>query len=382
LASGGDVKQVAKQIVARYDTGDRLAVVVSAMADTTDTYLKLARQVDDKASGRELDVLLSVGERISIAMLALAINSEREGLAVSLTGAQAGVITDTQHTAARIVEVRATRVRDILSEDRIPIIAGYQGITTEKNISTLGRGGADATAVALAIALSAERVEFMKDVAGISTADPKEIPAARVIEQMSYTEALEITGCGAKILQLPAVELAAEHKMPLAVGDGRSGKVGTIVSSRPLERRSLTAIVLVPSVTYYPLPDIPFAILEILRTEGIHPLAVSWGRGGGDLVLSRADAATVWSNSAIETHLGAGRELSFVTLVGPGAGSSGTIFARAVHCLSSFSRQCHGLLLSETRFSGLLEENAAKAFARAAHHEFFENETEPAADRV
>ncbi len=382
MASAGDVKQVAKQIVARYNAGDRLAVVVSAMGETTDTYLKLARQVDENASGRELDVLLSVGERISIAMLALAINAEREGLAVSLTGAQAGIITDTQHTAARIVEVRAQRVRYILSEGRIPIIAGYQGVTTEKNISTLGRGGADATAVALAIALSAERVEFMKDVSGISTADPKEIPAARVIEQMSYTEALEITGCGAKILQLPAVELAAEHKMPLAIGDGRTGEIGTIVSSHPLARRSLTAIVLVPSVTYYPLPDIPFAILDILRSEGIHPLAVSWGPGGGDLVLSRADAAAVWSNSTIETHLGAGRELSLVTLIGPGAGSSGTIFARATQCLSSFSRQCHGLLLSETRFSGLLEENAARAFARTAHQEFFEKNAEPVADRV
>lgn len=374
LAAAEDVKAVAAQIVARYDAGDRLAVVVSAMADTTDKYLSLARDANENASGRELDVLLSVGERISIAMLALAINAIRDGLAVSLTGAQAGVITDTQHTAASIVEVRALRVREALQNGQIPIIAGYQGITTEKNISTLGRGGADATAVALAIALGAERVEFMKDVKGISTADPKEIPAAKVIPQMGYAEALELTGCGAKILQLPAVELAAEHKMPLAVGNGRTGKIGTIISDRPLTRRTLTAIVLVPSVTHYQLPDTPFTLLDGLRREGIHPLAVNWGPGGGDLVLSRADAASIWSNPALEAHLGAGRELSMVTFVGPGAGSSGIIFAKASLCLNSYAHQCHGLLLSETRFAVLLEEHAARAFARAAHTEFFEKD--------
>lgn len=380
LASADDVKAVAAQIVARYDAGDRPVIVVSAMADATDKYLALARQANENASGRELDVLLSVGERISIAMLALAINAIREGLAVSLTGAQAGVITDTQHAAARIVEVRAQRVRDILSQGRIPVIAGYQGITTEKNISTLGRGGADATAVALAIALGAERVEFMKDVTGISTADPKLIPTARVIPQISYAEALELTGCGAKILQLPAVELAAQHKIPLAVGNGRTGRVGTIVSDHPLMRRTLTTIVFVPCVTHHQLPDIPFVLLDALRKEGIHPLVVSWGPGGGDLVLSRADAASIWSNPALEAHLGAGRELSLVTFVGPGTGSSGMIFAKASFCLSPFAHQCHGLLLSETRFAVLLEENAARAFARAAHAEFFEKDAATRSD--
>jgi len=370
----GDVKAVAAQIVARYDKGDRLAIVVSAMADTTDKYLALAREANKSASGRELDVLLSVGERISIAVLSLAINAIRRDLAVSLTGAQAGIITDTQHTTASIVEVRAQRVRDVLAEGRIPVIAGYQGITTDKNISTLGRGGADATAVALAIALGAERVEFMKDVAGISTADPKVIPAAQIIPQMSYGEALELTGCGAKILQLPAVELAAEHKMPLAIGDGRTGRVGTIVSDHPLAQRTLTAIVLVPSVTHYQLPDVPFGLLDALRKEGIHPLVVSWGPGGGDLVLSRSDAASIWSSPTLEAHLGTGRDLSLVTFVGPGAGSRGIIFAKASLCLKSFARQCLGLLLSETRFAVLLEEDAARAFARAAHSEFFERE--------
>ncbi|MFH1010848.1 MAG: aspartate kinase [bacterium] len=374
LASTDDIKAVAAQIVSRYDKGDRLAIVVSAMGDTTDKYLALARGVNESASGRELDVLLSVGERISIAMLALAINAIRKGLAVSLTGAQAGIITDTQHTAARIVEVRAQRVRDILAQGQIPVIAGYQGITTEKNISTLGRGGSDATAVALGIALGAERVEFMKDVAGVSTADPKEIPAARIIDELGYTEALELTGCGAKILQLPAVELAAEHKMPLAIGDVRTGQIGTIISQQPLAHRTLTAIVFVPSVTHFPLPDRPFGILDALRKEGIHPLGVSWGPGGGDLVLSRADAASVWSNPTLEAHLGAGRELSLVTLVGPGAGSSGIIFAKASFCLNAFIHQCQGLLLSETRFAVLLEENAARAFARAAHRQFFEED--------
>ena len=168
-------------------------------------------------------------------------------MAVSLTGAQAGIITDTVHTAAKIVEIRAQRVREVLDQNRIPIIAGYQGITTDKNISTLGRGGTDATAVGLAIALGAERVEFMKDVDGVQSADPKLIPTARVIDEISYEETLEMMGCGAKILQVPAVEMAVEYGVKLAVGNSKTGVAGTILTDRPLGRRTLTAVVLAPA---------------------------------------------------------------------------------------------------------------------------------------
>ena len=291
LATPEDIAQVARLIYERRRQGAQLVIVVSAMGDTTDRYLALARAVNPLPAGRELDVLLSVGERISIALLALALNALEPDVAVSLTGAQAGIITDTVHTAAKIVEIRALRVREVLDQGRIPIIAGYQGITTDKNISTLGRGGTDATAVGLAIALGAERVEFMKDVDGVQSADPKLIPAARVIEEISYEETLEMMGCGAKILQVPAVEMAVEYGVKLAVGNSKTGVAGTILTDRPLGRRTLTAVVLAPRVhcrLFESLKDLVRAV-ALLREQGRAPLLAGQSAGKGLLVLRPED---------------------------------------------------------------------------------------------
>ena len=276
LATAEDILQVARLVHARYKSGTQIVVVVSALADTTDQYVRMARAVNHDPRGRELDMLLSTGERIAIAMLALALNGIESEIAVSLTGAQAGIITDTVHTAARIIEVRPLRVKEVLDKHQIPIIAGYQGITTDKNISTLGRGGTDATAVALAVALGAERVEFMKDVDGVSSGDPKLIPVARTLEQLSYAEALEQMGCGAKILQVPAVEMAAEFKIPLAIGNSKTGIAGTIITDKPLARRTLTAVVQTPASVLQCKDTEEFdEISKAAREHGVIPLLAS-----------------------------------------------------------------------------------------------------------
>ena len=374
LAQPEDLQQVARLIYERFQSGTQLVIVVSAMGDTTDRYLNMARSVNKSASGRELDVLLSVGERISIAMLALALNSLQAGLAVSLTGAQAGIITDTIHTAANIVEIRPLRVREILDQGKIPIIAGYQGITIDKNISTLGRGGTDATAVALGVALGAERVEFMKDVDGIYSADPKLIPVARVIPELSYTEALEMMGCGAKILQVPAVELAAEQGVPLAVGNSRTGEYGSIISAKPLLRRTLTAVVLEPNVKslYFNCSKDLLDKVRNLAQCGCSPLLVVSAGDTNLIVLKQAEAerieaAGLSSDSASHPSSLIPHPLTLVTLVGPGVGGFGDLAAAVQDRLAVFDKHVVAMNLTESRLSVLLPNSPARLFSASAH---------------
>jgi len=366
LATAEDIRHVARIIYDRRKAGAQLVIVVSAMGDTTDRYLSMARGVNASPAGRELDVLLSVGERISIAMLALALNAIEEDLAVSLTGAQAGIITDTVHTAAQIVEIRPQRVREILDRGQIPIIAGYQGITTDKNISTLGRGGTDATAVGLAVALNAECVEFMKDVNGVQSADPKLIPSARVIPQMSYQEVLQMMGCGAKILQVPAVEMAAEHKVKLAIGNSKTGVAGTILTNKPLGRRTLTSVVLSENVQCY-LFDSTRSLtqaIEQLRELGRSPLSAGLSGGRGLLVLANESggAIPIFGKPEIPRE-----QLSLVTLIGPGVGSASELATTVQRKLSPFLEQTAAYHVTESRLSVLLPKEAARSFAASAH---------------
>jgi aspartokinase len=287
-------------------------------------------------------------------------------IAVSLTGAQAGIITDTVHTAAQIVEIRPLRVREILDQGKIPIIAGYQGITTDKNISTLGRGGTDATAVGLAVALGAESVEFMKDVDGVQSADPKLIPVARVIPQMSYEEALEMMGCGAKILQVPAVEMAAEHRIKLAIGNSKTGVAGTILTNRPLGRRTLTAVISALDV-HCLLFDSTHELLEataLLREEGRCALLISQSGGKGLLVLKSDDAHTLYMNGHPRVlH----EPLTLVTLIGPGVGGASELAERAQHKLAPYRDVIAALNLTESRLSVLLPATEARRFAESVH---------------
>jgi aspartate kinase len=324
----------------------------------------MARQVNSDPRGRELDVLLSTGERIAIAMLALALNGIESEIAVSLTGAQAGIITDTVHTAARIIEVRPLRVQEALAQGKIPVIAGYQGITTDKNISTLGRGGTDATAVALAVALSAERVEFMKDVDGVSSGDPKLIPVARTISQLSYSEALEQMGCGAKILQVPAVEMAAEFKVPLAIGNSKTGVAGTIITDKPLARRTLTAVVQTPASMLSCENGEEFEqISSAAREHGVIPLFTS--SGSGSLITFKV---------ADEPHLLFPKYASrfettydLIALFGPGVGGAGELADFTQSKLKNYRPQVRAQVSTENSLLVLIDRSVSREFAASAH---------------
>src|SRR6266480_2027220 len=203
------MKQVAERVMRTRRQGHDVVVVVSAMGDTTDDLLSLAKQVSANPDRRELDMLLTAGERISMALLSIAIR-ELGGDAISFTGSQSGIITNDRHVDARIIEVRPVRVQDELARGKIVVIAGYQGVSYRREVTTLGRGGSDTTAVAMAAALGAEYCEICSDVDGIYTADPRVVPNAKRIGTLSYEETQELAESGAKVLNAQAVEFAKD----------------------------------------------------------------------------------------------------------------------------------------------------------------------------
>jgi aspartate kinase len=270
VADAEGLKRVAKRIAETRKAGHDVVVVVSAMGDTTDELLDLAEKVVPVPSGRELDMLLTAGERISMALLAMAIKSL--GLeARSYTGSQAGMITDAQHGSARIVDVTPVRVREALDQGAVAIVAGFQGFNRGSgDITTLGRGGSDTTAVALAAALNADVCEIYTDVDGIFTADPRQVPAARKIDRISSEEMLELAAAGAKVLYIRAVEYARRHGVVIHVRSSFNNNEGTLVvnpeSGENVEEPMITGVAVDLSeakITVVGVPDVPGKAAQI-----------------------------------------------------------------------------------------------------------------------
>lgn len=243
LATTEQILDLAQRIVVRHEEGNQVVVVVSAMGKTTDGLVRQARELAEHPDPREMDMLVSVGERISIAMMSIAINGQRPGLAMSLTGSQIGLITDCNHGDARVLEIKGDRLRQALDEGKIAVVAGFQGVSTAREITTLGRGGSDTTAVAVAAALGADVCEIYSDVDGIYTSDPRLAPAARRLDTVDYETMLEMSAAGAKVLKDDAVEYARRLGVRIAAGSSQSGRIGTIVSSENLNRDALQAMV-------------------------------------------------------------------------------------------------------------------------------------------
>lgn len=270
VADAESIKRVAKRIVETRKAGNEVVVVVSAMGDTTDELLELAEQVVPVPSGRELDMLLTAGERISMALLAMAIKSLGVE-ARSYTGSQAGIITDPQHGSARITEVTPGRVREALDLGAVAIVAGFQGFNRGTgDITTLGRGGSDTTAVALAAALGAEVCEIYTDVDGVFTADPRVVPSARKIEVITSEEMLELAASGAKVLYIRAVEYARRHGVVLHVRSSFNNNEGTFVvgtkDGENMEEPIITGVAADLSeakITVVGVPDIPGKAAQI-----------------------------------------------------------------------------------------------------------------------
>jgi aspartate kinase len=235
VAGPARILAVAQRLAEARETGARVVGVLSAMGDSTDELLALAREVSPQPPERELDMLVSVGERVSCALAAMALIDLGHD-AVSLTGSQAGIVTDTSHGKAKIVEVRAQRIHEALERGAIVLVAGFQGVSTDAEVTTLGRGGSDTTAVALAASLGADVCEIFTDVEGVFTADPRVVPAAQKLSVLSYDEMLELSASGAHVLQLRSVEFARNHGVTLHVRSSFSDGEGTWVTSEESER--------------------------------------------------------------------------------------------------------------------------------------------------
>jgi aspartate kinase len=229
VADADKIKNVARRVAEARDAGDDVLAVVSARGKTTDGLVALAREISDRPDPREMDMLLSTGERISCALVAMALHDLGHG-ARSFTGSQAGILTDDSHTRAKILEIRAERLREALEVGHIVLVAGFQGMSTDRNVTTLGRGGSDTTAVALATALDAEVCEIYTDVTGVFTADPRIEPGARKLSLVSHEEMLEMAATGSRVLALRSVEFARRHDVPLHVRSSFLPEEGTWIT--------------------------------------------------------------------------------------------------------------------------------------------------------
>jgi aspartate kinase len=396
VADADGIKRVAQRIVATRKAGHSVVVVVSAMGDTTDELQDLADQVSPLPPGRELDMLLTAGERISMALLAMAIaNLGLEGR--SFTGSQAGVITDSAHGKARIIDVTPGRISTALGEGAIPIVAGFQGVSQNgKDITTLGRGGSDTTAVALAAALEADVCEIYTDVDGVFTADPRIVRTARRIPWISYEEMLEMAACGAKILQLRCVEYARRYGMPIHVRSSFSNRTGTTISeanegreAAGVEQAIISGVAHDRSeakITVVAVPDrvgVAAHIFRIVAAAGINIdmivqniSAATTGRTDISFTLPRDDgqAAMAALNGAqpdigFETLLYDDR-IGKVSLIGAGMRSHPGVSATFFGALADAAVNIEMISTSEIRISVVVDQKDVDIAVTAAHRAF------------
>ncbi len=372
------IQRVADRVAATRSSGKAVVVVVSAMGDTTDELLALAKQVSENPARRELDMLLSAGERISMALLSMALNA-RGIPAVSFTGSQSGIVTNDAHTSARIVEVRPFRVQDELERGRVVIVAGYQGVSYKREVTTLGRGGSDTTAVALAAALDAEACEIYSDVDGIYTADPRVVPDARRLAEISYEEMQELAEAGAKVLNAQAVEFAKERGIAIYARATRGGGE-TVVRRFP--PRTPGRVVGVTSETGLVLLEAdPFCTTTLLEVLDLHEA------GGKQFVLGgcRAPAWTSLLLSLENLHdfprlradlvdrLGEKARLiegvGAVSAIGAGINARFANLKNTLGVLATLGASLLGVSTSSFRISVLLPESAIPEAVRRLHAE-------------
>jgi len=277
VADTQKIKNVAKRVTETKKRGDHVVVVISALGDTTDRLVSLAHEITSRPREREMDMLLSTGEQISVALLSMAVH-DLGYEAISFTGAQVGIVTDAAHTKAKILDVKVGRILEELEKGSIVIVAGFQGVTLDDQITTLGRGGSDTTAVALAAALKADVCEIYTDVDGVFTADPRLVPEARKLDRVSYEEMLEMAATGARVLQLRSVEFARNYGVVIHVRSSFSEDEGTMIVSD--EERMEKAIISgvthdtgEAKVSVFDVPDRPGAaarLFQALSRENIN----------------------------------------------------------------------------------------------------------------
>ena len=396
VADADSVKRVARRIVETKRAGDDVVVIVSAMGDTTDELIDLAEQVSPTPAARELDMLLTAGERISMAVLAMAIH-DLGVEARSYTGSQAGLITDSAHGKAKIIDVTPGRIQAALADGAIPIVAGFQGVAQDtKDITTLGRGGSDTTAVALAAALGADVCEIYTDVDGIFSADPRIAPLARQVPRITYEEMLELAASGAKVLHLRCVEYARRFDLPIHVRSSFSNKTGTLVVSDtsvsegdPVEQPIIAGVAHDmgdAKVTVVGVPDKPGMAARMFRAladAGINldmivqnVSAVATGRTDVTFTCPQADGPKALAAlEAIESDINF-EELRYdegiakVSLVGAGMRSHPGVSATFFSALSDAGINVEMISTSEIRISVVTRAESAAEAVRAVHTAF------------
>lgn len=383
------IKAVARRIKEAADEGHRVVAVVSAMAGETDKLIGLARQVSESPDEREMDLLLSSGERISAALTALAIR-ELGLKSLSLTGRQVGIVTDTAHTKARIEKVTAERVRDAINEGVIPVVAGFQGISGASDVTTLGRGGSDLTAVAIAAALEADMCEIYTDVEGVYTADPAMVPGARKLDKVSYEEMLELASLGATVLQSRAVEFAKNYGVPLSVKSSFSGSPGTRVvkEDEEMEKIAVSGVAYdkdQAKITIMGVPDRPGIAARLFNAVADANLVVdmivqnisSDGKAADiSFTVSRTECKkAVELARDIAGDLGAKgvdlREgISKVSVVGVGMRTHSGVAAKMFETLAGNNINIMMISTSEIKISCVIEEKYTELAVRVLHDAF------------
>jgi aspartate kinase len=367
------LKAVGQRLVAAREAGNRVVAVLSAMGDSTDDLVRLAHEISPRPKARELDMLISVGERISCSLCAMAIHDLGHE-AISLTGSQAGIVTDTAHGKAKIVDIRARRIHEALDAERIVLVAGFQGVSTDYDITTLGRGGSDTTAVALAAALGAEACEIYTDVDGVHTADPRVVPNARKLHAVSYEEMLEMAASGARVLQLRSVEFARNHEVKLHVRSSFSEADGTWIrkeDARMLEKALISGVTHSLEQTVYRVQGTPVAqLFEALAAEGVNVDLVI--QTGPEIVFSAPERSE--TEAALEGLAGAQwsarDDLGQVSIVGAGMRSHPGVAARALSTLDELGIKPEIVTTSPIKIACFIPREQVEEAVRALHAAF------------
>jgi len=392
LENADRIKRVAEHIVATHARGDDVVVVASAMGDTTDELTDLAEQVCEVPPPRELDMLLTAGERISNALMAMAIHS-LGAHARSFTGSQAGMITTSKHGNARILQVNPARLRSALDEGAVVLVAGFQGVSQDsRDVTTLGRGGSDTTAVALAAALGAHECEIYTDVDGVYSADPRIVRNATPLGQITYEEMLEMATCGAKVLHLRAVEYARRYDVPLRVRSSFNDNPGTLVTGSmedlPMEQAIITGVAHDRSeakVTITGVPDLPGMAARIFRVVAdaeisidmvLQNISVDGGRTDITFTLPRSDGPTaVGALRQAQTEVGFDEvlydpEVGKVSLIGAGMRTHPGVTATFCEALAKAGVNIETMNTSQIRISVLCRVEQLDDAVRALHDAF------------
>lgn len=382
------IKVVAERVVKAKKEGNSVVVVVSAQSGMTDKLIAMANEVNTDPHGREYDQLVSVGEQISAALLAMTIQNMGHK-AISFTGGQVGILTDSAHTNARIQEIETNRVADELDQGNIVIVTGFQGVDIHGNITTLGRGGSDTSAVAIAAVLKADLCEIYTDVDGVYTADPRIVKDARKLEQISAEEMLEMANLGAKVLQSRSVEFASRYNVPLCVRSSFNYEPGTMIvqETDEMEEIKITGVTLARDqvrVNVFDLPDKPGIVAKIFKAVAVEGVNVDMivqaknARGGPDLSFTVEKAGAKKAQAAIEqitselnaTAPAIEENMAKVSAVGIGMRSHAGIAAEVFESLGDNGINIEMISTSEIKISCLINQDKAEQALRVLHSHF------------